>query len=130
MSPVPGDVPLHRVTVARGRLAASSGPTPAELGRAQAAAAGAAKQAAVLLPAAQQVALVLCDFMAHDLEEVQAVEATMTVEAWARDVLEAPAMLGLAAGLLSLAEDLRRRGAIAEGQVRLEGLMVVQDVVL
>jgi cyclic pyranopterin monophosphate synthase len=114
-------VPVRRMSVARGtlRLPAAWAPDADALAAARAAAVLAAKEAPRILPAAVpfQLTDAFCDLELRP----GAVEATVTVQAYARHPLSAAALLGVAAALASLADG-------AGPEARIEAVHIVQDV--
>lgn len=110
--------PVRRMTVARGRLTAIPGDAPkADVGAVEAAVRLAVKSAPLVLPDAHPCQV---GHVALDLAEEEGIVATVTVQAHARDVLEAHALYGVAVALLALRDRL--------GGGRIKDVHVVQNV--
>ena len=117
------EAPVQRMSVAQGRLRLL-GTRPALeadlAGAAKAAAVQAAKDAARILPTVHAVHVTdaFCDLT----EEPDGWTATVTVRAYARATLEASALAGVAAALLTLWETVKGHSP------RIEELRLVQNV--
>jgi len=120
---VTSEVPVRRMSVARGTLLLPEGilPDADAVAAARTAAVLAAKEASRLLPAAVpfQLTDAFCDVDAQSAHT----EVTMTVQGYARTPLAAAALLGAAAALASLAESAK----FPQG-TRIAELHVVQSV--
>lgn len=120
---VTGQVPVRRMSVARGTLLLPGGLLPGAeaIAAARSAAVLAAKEAARILPAAVpfQLTDAFCDVDAQSAHT----EVTVTVQAYARASVASAALLGAAAALASLADSM----AFPEG-TRVSELHVVQSV--
>ena len=120
---VTGEVPVRRMSVARGTLLLPEGTVPSAEGIASAksAAVVAAKEAARILPASVpfQLTDAFCEIDAQSAHT----ECTVTVQGFARTPLGSAALLGAAAALTALIE-----AAGFPASARVAELHVVQNV--
>ena len=112
--------PVRRMSVARGILRAPTGQAVDDRrrGAVEATVASAVKRAAELLPGQHPVQPTHIDVLFAEAEG--AVTLTVTVQAYARGLLDSAALLGVVTGLLALRQGL--------GGGSLEGVEVVQNV--
>lgn len=118
--------PLRRMTVARGRIGIPEGCTvgASEVAAARTAAVTAAKEAFRLVPSASVHQLTDC-FLDIEVDAPDAiVGATATVQGFARESLEAAALLAVCAALVSVRDSWGPAGAAAT----LRDVGVVQSV--